>query len=466
MSNPRAAGPFLTRPFVLVALLAIAIPFIITRFQSDISRVLPWSPSSPATTTSSVPVAQPSSTGSPTTQPDVRVLPDFDYSREEDITRYSLGGYHPVNIGDGFKDGRYVVRRKIGYGEFSTVWLAEDIQVNEFVALKILTGNSTEGGIDEVDEINLLLRASTADVSHPGHKHVIGLRDHFYHVGPHGKHICLVFDMLGRDIYALLQHYDEAVPMNIIKSIIRQIFLGLDYLHTACGIVHTDLKLDNVLLTLEDPYPRISADLATNPPQVSPKQTSEFPPYSTFSVIKTQPLPVFVPSSDDPQIKIVDLGVANWVGNHLRNEIQSLALRSPEALLRAPWETPVDIWSVACVIYYLMMGTELFNPWAQEDPSWSTEEELLAQMIEYFGPVPQSLVKSGKYSTDWLADDGMLLHVAGIEPHANSLHANIAEFYGEEEADDLMDLLGRMFRYEPETRATAAELAKHPWLNN
>lgn len=45
---------------------------------------------------------------------------------EEDWEDYCKGGYHPVQIGDVFSDGRYTVVRKLGWGHFSTVWLAKD----------------------------------------------------------------------------------------------------------------------------------------------------------------------------------------------------------------------------------------------------------------------------------------------------------------------------------------------------
>lgn len=39
---------------------------------------------------------------------------------------YGPGGYHPIHLGDMFKDGQYRVIRKLGDGAFSTVWLAVD----------------------------------------------------------------------------------------------------------------------------------------------------------------------------------------------------------------------------------------------------------------------------------------------------------------------------------------------------
>lgn len=45
---------------------------------------------------------------------------------EESLGRYCAGGYHPVRIGDVFNQGKYKIIRKLGYGLYSTVWLAFD----------------------------------------------------------------------------------------------------------------------------------------------------------------------------------------------------------------------------------------------------------------------------------------------------------------------------------------------------
>ena len=46
----------------------------------------------------------------------------------EDLTSTIInnGGFYPARIGESFDNGRYVVIRKLGFGNFSNVWLAKD----------------------------------------------------------------------------------------------------------------------------------------------------------------------------------------------------------------------------------------------------------------------------------------------------------------------------------------------------
>jgi hypothetical protein len=45
---------------------------------------------------------------------------------EEPLGNYRPGGYHPIELGDSFDGGRFSVIRKLGWGQYSTVWLAKD----------------------------------------------------------------------------------------------------------------------------------------------------------------------------------------------------------------------------------------------------------------------------------------------------------------------------------------------------
>lgn len=53
------------------------------------------------------------------------------------LHKYAAGGYHPVKLGEKFKQGRYVVLKKLGWGHFSTVWLVLDTHTHTFAALKV-----------------------------------------------------------------------------------------------------------------------------------------------------------------------------------------------------------------------------------------------------------------------------------------------------------------------------------------
>ncbi|RQM07148.1 hypothetical protein DH86_00003493 [Scytalidium sp. 3C] len=155
-------------------------------------------------------------------------------------------------IGEKFKDGRYTVIRKLGWGHFSTVWLSRDNVTGKHVALKVVrsAAHYTETAIDE---IKLLKKIVAAKPDHPGRKHVVSLLDSFEHKGPNGTHVCMVFEVLGENLLGLIKRWNHrGIPMPLVKQITKQVLLGLDYLHRECGIIHTDLKPENVLIEIGD----------------------------------------------------------------------------------------------------------------------------------------------------------------------------------------------------------------------
>lgn len=171
---------------------------------------------------------------------------------EEDSEDYCKGGYHPVTIGEKFKDGKYTVVRKLGWGHFSTVWLSRDNTTGKHVALKVVrsAAHYTETAIDEIKLLNKIVQANP---NHPGRKHVVSLLDSFEHKGPHGTHVCMVFEVLGENLLGLIKRWNHrGIPMPLVKQITKQVLLGLDYLHRECGIIHTDLKPENVLIEIGD----------------------------------------------------------------------------------------------------------------------------------------------------------------------------------------------------------------------
>lgn len=71
---------------------------------------------------------------------------------QEPLSGYKFGGYHPVRIGDTFKDNRYTIHHKLTWGGFSTVWLAHDnLCVTNALSCPILHDSSLIAEIGDTD---------------------------------------------------------------------------------------------------------------------------------------------------------------------------------------------------------------------------------------------------------------------------------------------------------------------------
>ncbi|XP_029994101.1 SRSF protein kinase 3-like isoform X1 [Sphaeramia orbicularis] len=195
------------------------------------------------------------------TPPPAQLLGSDD-EEQEDPSDYCKGGYYPVKIGDLF-NGRYHVVRKLGWGHFSTVWLCWDLQKKRFVALKVVKSapHYTETALDE---IKLLRCVRDSDPSDPHRETIVQLIDDFKISGVNGVHVCMVLEVLGHQLLKwIIKSNYMGLPLVCVKAIIRQVLQGLDYLHTKCKIIHTDIKPENILLDADDVYVRRLAAEAT-----------------------------------------------------------------------------------------------------------------------------------------------------------------------------------------------------------
>ncbi|XP_007540905.1 SRSF protein kinase 1-like isoform X2 [Poecilia formosa] len=136
-----------------------------------------------------------------------------------------------------------------------------------------------------VDEIKLLRSVRNSDPDDPKREMVVQLLDDFKISGVNGTHVCMVFEVLGHHLLKwIIKSNYQGLPLPCVKSIIKQVLQGLDYLHTKCQIIHTDIKPENILMSVDEPYVRKLAAEATE------WQRAGAPPPSG-SAISTAPAP-------------------------------------------------------------------------------------------------------------------------------------------------------------------------------
>jgi len=186
-----------------------------------------------------------------------------DDDEQEAPSDYVKGGYHPVKIGDLFHN-RYHVVRKLGWGHFSTVWLCWDLNEKKFVALKVVksAAHYTETALDE---IKLLKCVRETDGTNPFRNRTVQLLDDFKISGINGTHVCMVFEVLGHNLlkFIIRSNY-QGIPLTNVKIMMKQVLEGLDYLHSSCNIIHTDIKPENILVCVDESHIRRIAAEATH----------------------------------------------------------------------------------------------------------------------------------------------------------------------------------------------------------
>lgn len=83
-------------------------------------------------------------------------------------------------------------------------------------------------------------------------------------------------------------------------------------------------------------------------------------------------------------IKVIDFGSSCYSHQRVYTYIQSRFYRSPEVILGLPYGTPIDMWSLGCILAELYTGYPLFPG---ED-----EIEQLACIMEVLGLPPEHII--------------------------------------------------------------------------
>lgn len=381
-------------------------------------------------------------------------------SREESPSEYRKGGYHQVTIGECYNK-RYIVQKRLGFGYFSTVWLALDKTVpsnhpHKMVAIKISKSSESfqEAAKDEMKILNELKDCQD---------NVIQLLDQFIIKGPNGTHFCLVFEVMWKDLYHLIRKFNyRGLPPLMLKTICYQVLCGVEKIHEK-QILHTDIKPENFLLS-GDPTINFFPSTTKNTTKNNNKNTDK----NTDKNIQ--------PAQPTFQVKISDFGNACWMSKHFGSDITTRQYRSPEVLLGYPYGKGVDIFSCGTMFFELATGEFLFQPDFKEYDidmiSKQTSQQKLIKknslhlllMNRTLGIIPTHMIKKGKYGSYYFNRKCEFLHFHGRQEHKSIECLLTQHGYFNQDASLFADFLSKLLEMDPQKRITAKEAKNHPWL--
>ena len=150
-------------------------------------------------------------------------------------------GYYVSFVGEIFAY-KYRVVRETGKGVFSTVLCCVDTESKETVAIKVLRSIEKMTN-DAKNELALLEEIKKNDPQNT--KHCIPVYKSFMYRG----HLCIVFPFMALNLRDTLHKYGAGTGLNLmaIQSFGQQLFLALHHIKKL-GIVHADIKPDNIML--------------------------------------------------------------------------------------------------------------------------------------------------------------------------------------------------------------------------
>jgi len=231
---------------------------------------------------------------------------------------------------------RYRIRGLLGRGGMGEVYEAEDLELRERIALKVLRRELAErpGALEQLKREIALARK----VSHPNVCRLFDVGFHLRTGASGSERICfLTMELLqGESLSALLRRTGALPPAEVLP-LVRQLCEGLHAAHEA-GIIHRDLKSANVLL--------VGARLGATPPRAV----------------------------------ITDFGLARLVGESQATPwepstrpVGTPAYMAPEQLEGRPVTPATDLYALGIILFELLTGTRPF----QGGDAWSTATQRL-----------------------------------------------------------------------------------------
>jgi serine/threonine-protein kinase SRPK3 len=271
------------------------------------------------------------------------------------------------------------------------------------------------------------------------------------------EHICFVYRLAGFTLHDLQQpevygkfHWSQIVP------ILESVLLALDFLHDRAGMVHCDLKAENILFGISDN----SADhLAKRIRTI--RLSGKYDAKNERIIYRSLNLTDLIPIEQLGYGKVMlgDLGEAHILSGRQTHFPRSKSVlpphvQAPEFIMGGPWNSAIDIRAFANLTYSTFKRRPLF----QMDEYSETAH--LAQMVAIMDQPSRDAIALAVYSGKHFAGNGKWERTGGVEVPSRSLET-LFPGGAEPHCTLLIDFLKSMLKWDDRARASAGELLGH-----
>lgn len=332
----------------------------------------------------------------------------------------------------------------LGKGTFGKVISCLDRRSGARVAVKIV--RSVPRYLDSVrEEAGVLFKVNAMEEEEDASQRLRCVKLLMHFSLAQGPHECLVFEQLGCSLLAAQERCQfRALYLPTIRHIVLDVLLALRFLHERVGLVHTDLKMENVLFVRAEVWD-VDLSAAKDLPYIR----------RWFGV------------------KLIDFGNAHYLGSSSPQSttINTRQYRAPEVILELPWDQSSDVFGVGCLAMELFLGHVLFQSYSVPQhlammervrdrhrfSQWMVHHSPIA--ADVFSPRDQRVVVRDARERD---------EVAQMSSLGDMIFARSRAHWGGGGEDDLRDfyhVVWDMLSLDPRRRISASEAAQQRWFS-
>ncbi|POS73516.1 protein kinase [Diaporthe helianthi] len=378
---------------------------------------------------------------------------------------------------------RWRVVDKLGFGGYSTTWLARDELHKRYVAVKVGISDTTSRHNREPEILRAIQRSSSSShkPSAPPRLDAATLLptilDAFDIRGPNGTHPCYALPLAQGNLREA--SFSRLFPIQVARALSANLVTAVAVIHSL-GIVH-GVKMPSTFdeLSVQDFRDKYGEPEKVPISRVDGKPlTANVPKYAVEPLYLGKKAQDFT-LADAQGLILSDFGEAFCPGTERRlgRECNApLAKKAPEAVfeLDAPLTFSSDIWSLGTAIWEILGMKFIFS-------EAETQDEISAQQIDVLGATtfPES------WREQWERQGDEDSHGARAIPRRptgeretwprleNAFEEFVQKYrrkreatgiFDEQETRAILELIRGMLRFRPEERLTADEVLMSEWM--